>query len=96
MNNFVLIRLEYNSPEYQSKSFYDLSVENSQSKSIKCPENTHKCIKLLGQSESVCCPIMDDSHVAESQQPEIQERTQSSKFFKANKLEFIINFHSSI
>lgn len=71
---------EFNSPEYQSMSFYDSSVENSPARAIKCP-GKFSCTRLLGQSESVCCPIADDSHVAESQQPEIQERSQSSESY---------------
>lgn len=74
--------LEFNSPEYQSMSFYDASVESSRSGAIKCPEK-FTCTRLLGQSESVCCANADDAQAAESQhQPiqEIQERSQSSEF----------------
>lgn len=74
---------EYTSPEFQAKSFFDSSNENpedlSKTSAIKCPEK-FKCTKLMGQSESVCCPIQDDSSVAETQpEQEIFVRPQSSE-----------------
>lgn len=76
---------EFSSTEYQAKSFFDSSNENpedlSKTAAVKCPEK-FKCTKLLGQSESVCCPKQDDSSVAESQpEQEIYERPQSSECY---------------
>lgn len=82
--NLKNIFTDYSSPEFQSKSFFDASSEtgedSSKQLSIKCPEK-FSCTKLLGQSESVCCPSQDDSVIAETQtEPQIFERPQSSKF----------------
>lgn len=76
--------IDYSSPEYQAKSFFDSSHENpddlTRQTSIKCPTK-FSCTKLLGQFESVCCPVQDDSVVAEAQlESEIFERSQSSEF----------------
>lgn len=75
---------DYSSPEYQAKSFFDSSHESSddltKQNSIKCPAK-FACTKLLGQFESVCCPVQEDSVVAEAQlESEIFERSQSSEF----------------
>lgn len=75
---------DYSSSEYQAKSFFDSSHENpddlTRQTSIKCPTK-FSCTKLLGQFESVCCPVQDDSVVAEAQlESEIFERSQSSEF----------------
>lgn len=61
------------------------------SKKIDCPTN-FKCKKLHGQSESVCCPLQDDSigSSAEIVEHQIAEKQQSSMFFSFNKGFYLI------
>lgn len=76
------------SPEYQSRSFFDSEEEiegRAMTKKIDCPTN-FQCKKLHGQSESVCCPLRDDSvgSSAEIVEHQIAEKQQSSKLFILN------------
>lgn len=81
--SFKLEFLDFSSPDYQAKSFLDASDERNEARSIdgpsKCPEN-FSCTRLLGQSESVCCPALADLAVAEAQtESEVFDRAQSSE-----------------
>ncbi|XP_062534773.1 uncharacterized protein LOC134203947 [Armigeres subalbatus] len=55
------------SREYQSRTFFDdaeeedlLGRKRSLSNTINCPE-THECMKLHGESGSVCCPVENET-----------------------------------
>ncbi|XP_058812008.1 uncharacterized protein LOC131676744 [Topomyia yanbarensis] len=67
------------SREYQSRTFFDdeeddtLGRKRSLSNTINCPE-THECMKLHGETGSVCCPMENDTvPVAESRQQSMCE-----------------------